>query len=135
MSDCIFCRIIRKDAPAQVVFESENYIAFLDKHPKTRGHLQLLPKKHVTWIYELPDIGNFFITAQRIIHAIIPALGADHVTIATFGHEIAHAHLWIVPQYNRSERIVTEGHDRQGGKKKEDLTIMLRNILTKEVSV
>ena len=135
MNDCVFCNIVRKVTPAQIVFESEQYLAFLDKNPRSRGHLQLIPKVHYTWVYEIPDIGSFFVTAKQIIHAIIPALGADHVTIATFGHEIAHAHLWIVPQYTRTGHSVREGQVSKYSKEKANLTEMLRMAISKEVSL
>ncbi len=70
--------------------------------------MQLIPKMHYRWVWEIPDMGNFFSVAGRIIRAIIPALGASHVTIASFGQEVAHAHLWIVPQYH-SARTIEEG--------------------------
>ncbi len=80
-------------------------MAFLDKYPQTRGHLQLIPKKHYQWVYQIPQIGKFFEVAQKIIHVIIPVLGADHVTLAAFGHEVHHAHLWIVPQYGSVVKV------------------------------
>lgn len=104
MSDCIFCRIINHELSAHVVYEDKSTIAFLDKYPKTRGHLQLVPKQHARWIYDIPDIGSFFVTAQKIIRGIIPVLEADHVRIATFGDEVFHAHLWIIPYYKEASR-------------------------------
>lgn len=112
MSACIFCHIVDRKASAFIVYEDINYLAFLDTYPQSRGHLQLIPKKHYQWVYEIPEIGQFFSVAGRIIRAIIPALEADHVTIATFGRQIAHAHLWIVPQY-RDTQTIKEGRGLQ----------------------
>jgi histidine triad (HIT) family protein len=105
MGDCIFCQIVTKNAPAHIVYEDDHYLAFLDKFPQTRGHLQLVPKAHYRWVWEIPDIGTFFGVAQKIIRAIIPVLGADHVTLSTRGDEVHHAHLWIVPQYTKVVEI------------------------------
>lgn len=99
MGECIFCKIVAHEVPAAIVYEDDDTIAFLDIHPQTRGHLQLVPKQHLRWVYDIPDIGSFFNTAQKIIRAIIPILGADHVRLATYGDEVEHAHLWIVPHY------------------------------------
>lgn len=120
---CVFCQIIRKETPANIVYENREVIAFLDKYPQTRGHLQLVPKAHHRWIYELPDIGQFFVTAQAIIRVIIPVLEANHVTLGTFGHEIEHAHLWIVPQYKKSVQIA------EGFKKEENSSLELSQLL------
>ncbi len=108
MKECVFCQVVDHKAPAFIVYEDADRLAFLDLYPQTRGHLQLIPKKHYQWLYEIPDMDVFFNVAGRIIRVIIPVLGADHVTIASFGRQVAHAHLWIVPQY-RSDRRVREG--------------------------
>lgn len=101
MYDCIFCQIVAKSSPAHIVYEDDHHLAFLDKFPRTRGHLQLVPKTHYRWVWEIPEIGMFFGVAQKIIRAIIPVLGADYVTLTTRGDEVHHAHLWIMPQYTK----------------------------------
>lgn len=112
MNNCIFCQIVAKRSPAHIIYENDHYLAFLDKYPQTRGHLQLIPKTHYRWVWEIPQIGTFFTVAQKIIRAIIPVLSADYVTLTTRGDEVHHAHLWIVPQY-RGTRAITEGAGRQ----------------------
>lgn len=112
MSSCVFCQIVSHEAHAFIVYEDADYLAFLDKYPQSRGHLQLIPKTHYQWVYDIPEIGQFFTVAGRIIRAIIPALGADHATIASFGRQVTHAHLWIVPQYKHDQMIV-EGRGQQ----------------------
>lgn len=127
MQDCVFCRIISREEPAHIVYEDDRLICFLDKYPQTRGHMQLVPKIHVRWIYDTVDMATFFRIAQKIIHGIIPVLGCDHVSFGTFGREVDHAHLWIVPQY-KSEVRVTEGV----GKEKQDLeslATLVRNAI------
>jgi len=112
---CVFCDIVAKRVPAHIVYEDKDTLAFLDKYPHTRGHLQLIPKIHYSWIYEIPNLGSFFVTAGRIIRGIIPILKADHVTLTTFGHQIDHAHLWIVPQYKTYSKITETGGKRTEG--------------------
>jgi len=113
MIGCVFCQIVKGKSPAQIVYEDEKFMAFLDKYQQTRGHLQLIPKRHYQWVYDMPDLGNFFEVAQKIIRVIIPVLGAKHVTLATFGHEINHAHLWIVPQYGQVTKVCEEFRQTQ----------------------
>lgn len=124
---CVFCQIISRETPGYVVYEDAQRLAFLDKYPQTRGHLQLVPKTHTRWIYELPDIASFFICAQKLIRVIIPTLGADHVTLASFGKQVPHAHLWIVPQYKEEVRIA-EGFSREK-QDLEALALVLKNSL------
>lgn len=102
------------------MYEDALHLAFLDIRPLSPGHLQLIPKTHVRWVWDIPDMGAFFSLAGRIIRAIIPALGASHVRIAAIGEEVAHAHLWIVPQYR----------DRpQKHKGREEIAKILQNAL------
>ena len=135
MPNCIFCDIVAKKAPAFVVYEDAASLAFLDKYPQSRGHLQLVPRVHCRWIYDLPEalIGPFFTTVKRISRGIIPILKAQYVRWATFGTEIEHAHLWLVPIYK--PRVVLEegkGRIREG---QEYLAKLLKDALNRgEVS-
>ena len=47
MADCLFCRIVRKEIPADVVYEDGEVVAFRDIHPKYRVHLLVIPKNHL----------------------------------------------------------------------------------------
>lgn len=124
-ANCVFCQIVAGKSPADIVFEDKLFLAFLDKYPQARGHLQLIPKKHYRWIYDVPEIGEIFVAARKIIRAIIPVLGASHVLLATLGEEVPHAHIWIVPQYKR--RLENSREDREA------LAHLLREAIKKEV--
>lgn len=47
MKDCIFCKVAKKEIPAQIVFENEDLVAFEDLHPQSPVHVLLIPKKHI----------------------------------------------------------------------------------------
>lgn len=134
MENCVFCEIVNKQAQAEIVYEDVDTLAFLDKYPQSRGHLQFIPKTHVRWIYELPDMGQFFTTAGKIIRGIIPVLGADHVTIGTFGHQVSHAHLWIVPQYKQEVTLKEWRKTQTDPKEITKLAELLHSAIFKEVS-
>lgn len=53
--DCIFCKIIKKEIPAKVIFESENIIAFPDINPSADTHILIVPKEHIAKIEDLKD--------------------------------------------------------------------------------
>ena len=53
--DCIFCQIIRKQAPANVVYEDQQVVAFLSNRPVHEGHTLVVPKKHSENIFEIPE--------------------------------------------------------------------------------
>ena len=52
MSDCIFCKIMKKEIPSTVVYENENVYAFRDIHPQAKHHILVVPKKHVSSVME-----------------------------------------------------------------------------------
>ena len=127
--DCVFCNIVTGKSPAYIVYNDEKYLAFLDEYPQSPGHLQLIPKTHARWIYDIPDMAEIFGLAQKIIHAIIPVLGANHVVMGSFGREIHHAHIWIVPQYKKELKL-EEGLKVNYKKNEfEKLTQVIRNSI------
>ena len=60
--ECVFCRIIARKLPAAIVYESENYIAFMDRAPFNEGHTLVCPKKHGETVWDMtePEIGGLF---------------------------------------------------------------------------
>ena len=53
MESCIFCTIAKKEAPAQIVFEDEKTVAFLDINPTNKGHTLVIPRTHAANIYDM----------------------------------------------------------------------------------
>ncbi len=71
MSDCIFCRIVRQEIPAQVVCEDQYAVAFRDINPQAPTHILVIPKKHVQSLDQCspPDqalLGHLLLMVQRI---------------------------------------------------------------------
>lgn len=103
MSDCIFCKLVSKEIPSYLVYEDEDYLGFLDIRPIARGHVQLVPKQHFRWTYDVPEFGKYFETAKKVALAVQKAVNADYVSFVTFGIEVEHAHIWIVPRFKGDE--------------------------------
>ena len=53
--DCIFCNIIKKEIPANIIYENESILAFNDIHPRAPIHQLIVPKKHIATLNELTD--------------------------------------------------------------------------------
>ncbi len=71
MSECLFCRIIKKEIPASVVFENEAVLAFKDLHPQAPVHALIIPKKHVARALDLspedaPLLGEIYQAAKAL---------------------------------------------------------------------
>ena len=68
---CLFCKIINKEIPADIVYEDDKFLIFKDVNPKAPLHLLIIPKKHIPSLDHLKIqdkglIGELFLTAQNI---------------------------------------------------------------------
>jgi histidine triad (HIT) family protein len=83
MNDTVFGKIIRGEIPATKVYEDEEFLAFLDITPVTKGHTLLIPKEQYTWIHDAPDevIAKIFVTAKKIIEAQRASLSCDYIQV------------------------------------------------------
>jgi histidine triad (HIT) family protein len=95
--DCIFCKIVSGDIPAHKVYEDENYVAFLDINPTSPGHVQVIPKDHYRWVWDVPNTEEYFKVAKKIALAQRKAFDTDFVLSKIMGDEVEHAHIWVFP--------------------------------------
>lgn len=96
---CVFCKIASKEIPSNIVYEDESFVAFLDINPLNIGHVQLIPKGHFRWVWDVDGFGKYWETARKVAQAMMRSLGVTMVEFLTHGMEIEHAHIWIVPIY------------------------------------
>jgi len=99
--DCIFCKIIAGEVPAQKTYEDENVLSFLDAHPKAPGHTLVVPKEHYRWFYDLPDdlSAALFVAAKKVARALKEEHCADYVRLSAVGVDVPHVHLHLLPQH------------------------------------
>lgn len=97
MNDCIFCKIVRGEAPSNIVYEDERFVGFLDIHPRSPGHVLVVPKEHHRWVWDVPDIGEYFEAARKVAFAQRKAFGTDWILSSIVGDEVHHAHIWVYP--------------------------------------
>lgn len=119
-TDCILCKISQKQAGAFILHESGNIIAVLDLYPATRGHVLVLPRKHIPNVYEMPaDVGKEIMqTAILLSNTIKRQLRPDGLNLIQSngiagGQTIDHFHLHIVPRYKNDEVVLKFGHGSQ----------------------
>jgi len=104
--DCIFCEIAAKSSEAEIVFENEKYIAFLDINPVNYGHTLVMPKKHFDNFLTVPveDMKELTKLTQYLSGAIKRALKADGFNVISnngtaAGQSVFHFHYHIIPRY------------------------------------
>ncbi len=102
---CAFCDIVERRAPAWIVYEDENTLAFLDLFPFTRGHLLVIPKRHGARLTDLPfDDQMALIRTLDEVCRRVERLASDYnVSLnagANAGQIIFHAHFHVIPRYD-----------------------------------
>lgn len=97
MNTCIFCKIVSGEIPSYNVYEDDAFIAFLDIHPQAPGHVQVIPKDHVRWVWDAPNAGEYFEVARNIALAQRKAFGTEWILSKIIGDEVPHAHIWVYP--------------------------------------
>lgn len=105
-SDCIFCKIVRREAPASLVHEDATTLAFLDIRPITPGHALVIPKRHGAYLEDLPagEAGPILETGRKVAAAMRHgAVRCDAVSLYVAngreaGQEVPHVHLHVIPR-------------------------------------
>ncbi len=105
--DCIFCKIVAGELPAQIVDEDERTVAFMDINPGTRGHLLVVPRRHARDLLEIDqeDLAATMSAAQRMAGRVVERLDADGVNLLNCCGETAwqtvfHFHVHVIPRYD-----------------------------------
>lgn len=95
----IFTKIINREIPAHIVAEDEHYIAFLDIMPLTKGHVLVVPKMEVDYIFDLDDatLSGLHLFAKKVAKAIDKTIKCTRVGVAVIGLEVPHVHVHLVP--------------------------------------
>jgi len=106
MMGCIFCAIAKGEAPAEVVYEDQATMAFLDINPATPGHTLVIPKMHVRNIYDLNDetAAAVMRTATRVARGLRNALRPDGMNLMQANERagfqsVFHFHFHLVPRW------------------------------------
>lgn len=120
--DCIFCRIVKGEIPADKVYEDDEFLGFLDITPINPGHTLLIPKEHYENLYNLPDeiLSKMAPIIKKIAIAVKKGVNADGINLGMnnerpAGQLVFHAHFHIMP------RFINDGHHHwKGAQYKED---------------
>jgi histidine triad (HIT) family protein len=102
--ECVFCKIVARKLPGDIVYEDGDYVAFLDHSPFSAGHTLVCPRRHgeTVWDMNSKEIGGLFMLASRISRAIVAAVGADGFRFVQNNGEaanqvVAHVHVHVIP--------------------------------------
>jgi histidine triad (HIT) family protein len=104
--DCLFCSIVAGETSAEIVFEDEISLAFLDIRPVFHGHSLLVPRDHHETLADLPDelIEPYFRNARLLSLAVRDAMGAQGSFVAinnVVSQSVPHLHTHVVPRVKK----------------------------------
>jgi histidine triad (HIT) family protein len=102
MDDCIFCLIASGQIPAAKIWEDDNFLAFLDNRPNTKGMTLVISKEHHdSYVFKMDQekYQQFFLAAKKVANLLERALTVPRVIMVMEGLGVNHAHLKLYPVY------------------------------------
>ena len=95
----IFSKIISGEIPAHKVAETADFLAFLDINPLVEGHVLVIPKKEVDYIFDIDDetYAGLMIFAKIVAEGVRKAIPCKKVGVSVIGLEVLHAHVHLIP--------------------------------------
>lgn len=105
----IFSKIATGEIPSYKIAEDDNYFAFLDINPMVKGHVLVIPKQEVDYVFDLDDnmLADMMIFAKKIAVALEKAISCQRVGVMVIGLEVPHAHIHLIPINKESDMLLS----------------------------
>jgi len=124
-TNCLFCKIIAGEIPAEKVYEDADTLAFLDIRPVNPGHTLVIPKEHYENVFDAPEAvwTKVAQSVKKVAHAIQEGLPVGDLNIAMnngahAGQVVFHAHVHIMPRHEGDGFELWHGTAYQDGQAK-----------------
>lgn len=106
----IFTKIIDGEIPCFKVAETEDFLAFLDINPNSKGHTLCIPKKEVDKIFDMDEehYTELMRFSRKVAHAIRKAIPCQRVGMSVIGLEVPHAHVHLIPLHDMEDARFTK---------------------------
>ncbi len=101
----VFEKIVAGDIPCYKVAETDKFLAFLDVSPIKEGHVLVIPKVAVDYIFDLEDdvYSRLALFAKKVARAIDASIPCERVGVAVVGLEVPHAHIHLIPIHDAGD--------------------------------
>lgn len=95
----IFTRIVQGEIPSYKIAEDEQFYAFLDINPLSKGHTLVIPKKEIDYIFDLEDelLSELHLFAKKVAKAIENTIDCKRIGVVVYGLDVPHAHIHLIP--------------------------------------
>jgi len=124
MEECIFCKIIKGEIPAKIIYEDKNVLAFLDRNQINKGHALVLPKKHYKNFLLVPkkEFSDLMEVSKKVAKAQMKILDSEGFNLIvntnkSAGQVVDHLHIHVIPRHKGDGLKVT-----YGGKNKDNIS-------------
>jgi histidine triad (HIT) family protein len=106
---CLFCKIVEKEIPANIIYEDANFLAFLDINPLSRGHTLLVSKKHFDNLLQADNetLEEILPIAKKVGNFLTKELNARGLNVLSnvgdmAGQSVYHFHMHLIPRYSKT---------------------------------
>ena len=105
----IFTKIINEEIPCYKIAETEEYFAFLDINPNSKGHTLCVPKKEVDKIFDLDEdtFNGLMSFSRKVAKAIEKVVDCERVGLTVIGLEVPHVHVHLIPLHTMEDARFT----------------------------
>lgn len=95
----IFTKIINGEIPSYKIAENDEFYAFLDINPMTKGHTLVVPKQEIDYIFDIDDalLQRMIVFAKEVAHGVRHGMRCKRVGMMVIGLEVPHAHIHLIP--------------------------------------
>ena len=97
--ETVFKKIIKGEIPCYKIAENDDYFAFLDIHPTSKGHTLVIPKIQNDYIFDLSDeqLCGLILFSKKIAKALKKSIPCERIAIKVIGLEVPHTHIHLIP--------------------------------------
>lgn len=108
MKDCLFCKIIKKEIPSEIIYEDEDVLVFLDINPTTNGDTLVIPKEHFENYFDVSEellehMNDIYKSLYNVYKEKLNCVGLTLSTNLEYGQDIKHMHMHFIPRYKDDE--------------------------------
>jgi histidine triad (HIT) family protein len=104
MAECIFCKIANKEISSYLIWENDRFFAFLDRNPVNPGHILIVPKEHIEYIFDMEEpLYSEIFQIKNLSMPLRKATNAKRIGIAIEGFGVNHLHLHLIPVNSGNE--------------------------------
>lgn len=127
----IFSRIVSGEIPCYKIAENDDFFAFLDINPLSKGHTLVIPKKETDYLFDLDDndISAINLFAKQIAMAMKKAIDCKRIGVAVIGLEVPHAHIHLIPIQKESDMLFSNPKLKLSAQEMENIAISIREKL------